>query len=123
MCRQVFSPPLRGGVSATSIKYREASFMERTGWCFGTYSPPRLRELRMLCAFLLIAQPPLLEEEGKNSDAGSCNDTSNHILSCGRAACAVGRAHREPARRITNSVYRRHEVRRAQLYPLHGCVW
>src|SRR5215468_5300599 len=28
-----FSPPLRGGVDATSIKYREASFMERTGWC------------------------------------------------------------------------------------------
>jgi hypothetical protein len=31
----------------------------------GVYSPPRLRELRMLRNFLLIAQPPLLEEEGK----------------------------------------------------------
>jgi hypothetical protein len=33
--------------------------------CFGLYSPPRLRELRMLRSFLLIAQPPLLGEEGK----------------------------------------------------------
>src|ERR1051326_1004106 len=27
-----FSPPLRGGVAATPIKYREVSFWERTGW-------------------------------------------------------------------------------------------
>src|SRR5262249_14311052 len=27
-----FPLPLRGGVAATSIKYREASFMERAGW-------------------------------------------------------------------------------------------
>src|SRR5262249_2638785 len=30
--RAQFSPPLRGGVDATSTKYRAASFMERTGW-------------------------------------------------------------------------------------------
>jgi RNA polymerase sigma-70 factor (ECF subfamily) len=27
-----FSPPLRGGVDAISTRYREASFLERTGW-------------------------------------------------------------------------------------------
>ena len=53
-------------------KYREASFMERTGWwvipaeIVGGLSPPRLRELRMLRSFFLIAHPPLLEEEGKS---------------------------------------------------------
>src|SRR2546422_3706968 len=30
--RAKYSPPPRGGVDATSRKYREASFEERTGW-------------------------------------------------------------------------------------------
>jgi hypothetical protein len=34
---------------------------------FAIYSPPRLRELRVLRGFLSIAQPPLLEEEGKRA--------------------------------------------------------
>src|SRR5262245_44282750 len=33
----------------------------------GVRSPPRLREQRMLRSFLLTAQPPLLEEEGKST--------------------------------------------------------
>ena len=60
-------------MTATSIKYREASFMERTGWCSNSkrislwmITTPSAR-LRTLRGFLLIAQPPLLGEEGKVS--------------------------------------------------------
>ena len=31
-CSRGITPPLRGGMAATSIKYREASVVERTGW-------------------------------------------------------------------------------------------
>src|SRR6266700_861079 len=52
--RREYSPPPRGGVDATSRKYREASFEERTGWSLTSHisecvlntaceRPPRLR--------------------------------------------------------------------------------
>src|SRR5262245_19251414 len=61
------------GVAATSIRYRAASFVERTGWwvnssrnCRWLVTTPsaRARDAKRL---LLIAQPPLLGEEGKRS--------------------------------------------------------
>ena len=65
------SPPQRGGVDATSREFREASFVGADGVvnraiCFRT-RPPRLRLLRRLREILLIAQPPLLKEEGSCS--------------------------------------------------------
>jgi hypothetical protein len=52
----------RGGVDATSRKHREATFVERTGWCWsgnlGQHHPVCAE--RMLRSFFLLAQPPLL---------------------------------------------------------------
>jgi hypothetical protein len=44
----------RGGVDATSRKYREASSLERTGWCgqeIYRTTPPRLREVGSFATF------------------------------------------------------------------------
>jgi hypothetical protein len=52
----------RGGVDATSRKCREATSVERTGWCgqeIYRTKPPRLREVGGFSNFFLIAQPPL----------------------------------------------------------------
>src|SRR5262249_31196372 len=65
------SPPLRGGEAATSIKYREASFADPTASsvnnrrnCWNLITTPSAR-LTMHRNYFLIAQPPLLGEEGK----------------------------------------------------------
>ena len=62
----------KGGVDATSKKYREASFERsgRGGWfkpptISGSFNqPPRLRQLRMLRGIFFMAQPPLLSQGG-----------------------------------------------------------
>src|SRR5687767_7598479 len=52
----------RGGVDATLRKGREASLLERTGWCWsrnsGQHHP--VCAIWWLRIFFLIAQPPLL---------------------------------------------------------------
>jgi hypothetical protein len=60
--KDIAKPPLGSGRGGDQIPQRV---------CFGVYSPPRLRELRMLRGFLLIAQTPLIGQEGKVS-AGWC---------------------------------------------------
>ena len=74
-CSQAHSPPCKGGVAAPSIK-SSRSEKARTGWSLTSHvagmrfgnrvceRPPRLRPLRMLRGFLLVAQPPLLSQEG-----------------------------------------------------------
>jgi len=69
------SPPYEGGVAVPSRK-RTRSEMARTGWSLTSYvaecvlkqvreRPPRLRLFKGgFATFLLMAQPPLLFEEG-----------------------------------------------------------
>src|SRR6058998_496758 len=63
-----YSPPPRGGVDATSRKYREASFEERTGWSLTSHisecvlntacdRPSPSAPLRRLRDIFLVAQP------------------------------------------------------------------
>src|SRR5215471_10191366 len=73
------SPPDIGGVDATSIRSREASLTERTGWSGmetslrnafrNTSAIPTTPSapLRWPRIFFLMAQPPLLYQEGNSS--------------------------------------------------------
>jgi hypothetical protein len=78
-----FSPPLRGGVDATSIKYSEAPFYGADGVvskfrriCLWLTTTPSAR-LRMLRGFFLIAQPPLLGELGEEGNGGMAHRHDN----------------------------------------------
>src|SRR5215475_2787376 len=90
-----FSPPLRG-VATTSIRYRAASFVERTGWwvnssrncrCLVTTPSARAKDAPRL---LLIAQPPLLGEEGKRSIHNVRHRNSEPLYLVRRGVCAKG---------------------------------
>src|SRR5882724_3583229 len=56
-----YSPPPRGGVAATSRRYREASFEERTGWSLTSHISECV--LNTACErrlFLMAARYPLM---------------------------------------------------------------
>jgi len=96
----VISPPLRGGESATSIKYCAASFVGADGGVCKFQQKllvvdhhPRLRELRMLCGFLLIAQPLLVGEEGKGPTAVRLFAGHEAIEALIRVYCVLGLPH------------------------------